>query len=401
MGALAKSLQRGKPRVGMFYYSDPDTFPPVTNPAQVLARAGYQVDIIAYYRGNHWSTDYGSGIRIIRLNQPGMDFPLSIAGKVKGLWDFVRRSARIARTEEYDVLYGHDMHGFLAAHYVGQLLKRPVIYHCHDLAQLDGVGKLDRWVKRYERCHNKEAVVTILPEARRGQLIKGQNGLLGDPIIVWNCPLRETKRSPRRRILPLAGGNGSGRKFVIRHGPLWYGGQGHCLEETIRSIPYWRNDTDFVLLGYVAEDYSRSLRSLAKQVGVEDRLHLVPPVRHGNVFDHIVGANLGHALYNHPSDINKKYQATASLKFFEYMRAGLPVIAPEEEGFTRLIDEFECGTCVDAADPDLIGNAIRELLSDESLQRRLGENAYRAHLEKCNYETQYRPVMEFLEHLYF
>jgi glycosyltransferase involved in cell wall biosynthesis len=79
------------------------------------------------------------------------------------------------------------------------------------------------------------------------------------------------------------------------------------------------------------------------------------------------------------------------------MRVGIPVLVPDDPGFRNLIDEFACGVCVDPTDPVAIGKAVNQLLSDESLRQKLGENAYRAHREKCNYETQYQPVLELLE----
>lgn len=403
-------------KIGMFYYSDPDIFPAVTNPARVLARAGYQVDIITYYRGKDWAVDYGPGIRLIRLNEPGMDFPRSTVGKLKGLYDFGYRSVEIAKNEHYDIAYGHDMHGFWAAHRVGRALRIPVIYHCHDLAQLDRTGRLDYWIKRWEMRYSKNAVLVVLPEARRARIMREQNRLTREPIIVWNCPLRgpRPKTDLFRQLLREQVGERA--KFVIRHGTL---GPGHCIEETIRSMSDWPEEVHFVLIGYGTDDnaqghkwpsvqyrgrsnsqYVHNLESLAEQIGYRSRLHLLPSVSYEDIFDCIAGAHLGHAIYQPTDDINGQYLSTASLKFFEYMRAGLPIIASNEEGFKRLIDEFDCGVCADPNNPESIGKAVHELFSDESLRQKLGENAYRAHIEKCNYETQYQPVLKLLEQLF-
>lgn len=388
-------------RIGMFYYSDPDLTPLVTNPARMLAQAGYQVDVIAYYRcGNDGANEYGPGIRIIRLNQPGMDFPRGGVQKMKGLYDFVHRSMQMARRERYDLLYGHDMHGFLAAHRAGRALHIPVIYHCHDLGQLHGAGRLDRWIKRYEMRYSREAVAVILPEARRAAVMKKESGLQEEPFIVWNCPLKERKthtEDPSR--LPDHEEN-RWKRYVIRHGNLWNGGRGHCIEETIRSIPEWPEDAGFVLVGPIAHDYGQALRSLAQRLEVQDRLRLLPPMKYSDLFDVIGGASLGHALYRHPTDINKGYQSTASLKFFEYMRAGIPILAADEAGFKELIGEFQCGVCVDPTDSVAIGRAVRGLLLNEGLRLRLGENGYQAYQEKCHYEIQYRPVLDFLQRLF-
>ena len=420
----------------MFYYSDPDVFAPVTNPARALADAGHEVDIVAYYRGKEWEGDYGPGVRLIRLNRPGMHFPATAARKIQGLWEFVRRSVRIARSERYDLVYGHDVHGFLAAHRASRTLQVPVVYHCHDLTELGRLGRLDRLVKLYEMRYGREAAATILPEARRARAMAKQNRLAREPVVVWNCPPRGPR--PRTDLLrEFLGRNVDERtKFVVRHGSS---GPSHCLEETIHSMPHWPPDVHFVLIGCTLDgpppsngnggtegtgradgasadglagvsrfvryagfsnpEYIRRLERLAERLGCRHRLHLLPPVRHEDVFDWIAAAHVGHALYQPTDDVNRRYQSTASLKLFEYMRAGLPVLAAEEEGFARIVEQFDCGVCVRWDDPQALAAAIWRLVSNEPLRSRLGENAYRAHVEKCNYAVQYRPVLALLERL--
>jgi glycosyltransferase involved in cell wall biosynthesis len=81
------------------------------------------------------------------------------------------------------------------------------------------------------------------------------------------------------------------------------------------------------------------------------------------------------------------------------MRAGLPIVAPNECGFSALIEEFDCGVCVDYDDPRSIGKAVYGLLTDEARRKRLADNAYQAHAEPCNYESQYQPMLELMARL--
>lgn len=388
------------PKVGMFTYSDPDLHPLVTNPARVLAQTGFEVDVIGYYRcGNTWDLDHGTGIRMIRLNQPGGDFPRGLLQRVNELTDFVLQSVSLAKKERYNLAYGHDVHGFVAAHRVAQALRVPLVYHCHDLVQLEGLGWLDRWVKRYEMRYSKEASAVILPESRRAGVMRQQNELKREPFIVWNCPLKGPRPCYDGIQALFPGEDGYGRRYVVRHGPIWGEGLGYCLEETIQSVPFWPERAHLVLLGFISLGYADRLRNLARQLQVADRLHLVPQVRHNAIFDILSGAHLGLVLYHHPGDINKRFQSTASLKFFDYLRLGIPTLVPDEPGFKELVDKFECGLCVDPTDPMAIGKAVSGLLSNESFHQRLAENAYRAYVERCHYEMQYEPVLQFLKQL--
>jgi glycosyltransferase involved in cell wall biosynthesis len=77
------------------------------------------------------------------------------------------------------------------------------------------------------------------------------------------------------------------------------------------------------------------------------------------------------------------------LKIFEYMAAGLPVVAPAVARIPQLVEHAREGLLYDAADPDALARTL-ERLTDPSLRSRLGaaareravrEYSWRAHCE--------------------
>jgi glycosyltransferase involved in cell wall biosynthesis len=68
----------------------------------------------------------------------------------------------------------------------------------------------------------------------------------------------------------------------------------------------------------------------------------------------------------------RAYRESLPVKMFEYMAAGIPVIASDFEPWRRLINEFNCGICVDPTDPVAVANAIRELADDKGRARDMG-----------------------------
>ncbi len=65
-------------------------------------------------------------------------------------------------------------------------------------------------------------------------------------------------------------------------------------------------------------------------------------------------------------------------KMFEYMSAGIPVIASDFPLWREIIVGSDCGLCVDPGDPAAIRKAIDTLVSDRALAERLGRNGKRA-----------------------
>ena len=75
-------------------------------------------------------------------------------------------------------------------------------------------------------------------------------------------------------------------------------------------------------------------------------------------------------------------------KLFEYMSAGLPIIASNFALWKPLIEGNDCGVCVDPNNPSEIGKAIKNLLSDDARLQRMGENGKKAVVEKYNWDNE-------------
>jgi hypothetical protein len=75
-------------------------------------------------------------------------------------------------------------------------------------------------------------------------------------------------------------------------------------------------------------------------------------------------------------------------KMFEYMSAGLPVIASNFPLWKKIIEGNECGICVDPMNPEAIREAIQWLIEHPDEAKRMGENGRRAVEEKYNWESQ-------------
>jgi glycosyltransferase involved in cell wall biosynthesis len=93
------------------------------------------------------------------------------------------------------------------------------------------------------------------------------------------------------------------------------------------------------------------------------------------------------------------YLDALPVKMFEYMAAGLPVIASRFPLWQEIVEGNGCGVCVDPLDPGAIAAAIDRLCRDPQLARRMGDNGRRAVRERYNWATQAAALAAFHERL--
>jgi glycosyltransferase involved in cell wall biosynthesis len=86
-------------------------------------------------------------------------------------------------------------------------------------------------------------------------------------------------------------------------------------------------------------------------------------------------------------------------KMFEYMSAGVPVIASHFPLWREIVEGNECGLCVDPQDPVAIAGAVNRLVEDTVLAQRMGENGRRAVMERYNWAAEEKKLLAFYERL--
>lgn len=88
------------------------------------------------------------------------------------------------------------------------------------------------------------------------------------------------------------------------------------------------------------------------------------------------------------------YLDSLPVKMFEYMSAGLPVIASNFPLWREIVEGNACGVCVDPMSPHEIAAAIDYLVENPDIARTMGENGRRAVLERYNWTAEERKLLE-------
>jgi len=93
----------------------------------------------------------------------------------------------------------------------------------------------------------------------------------------------------------------------------------------------------------------------------------------------------------HPTD---SYLEAIPVKMFEYMAAGIPIIASDFLFYKELLEGYDCAVFVDPLEPHEIGEACKKLLADDDKAKKMGDIGRQAVIEKFNWSHEEKKLYD-------
>lgn len=93
------------------------------------------------------------------------------------------------------------------------------------------------------------------------------------------------------------------------------------------------------------------------------------------------------------------YIESLPIKMFEYMSAGIPVIASDFPLWRDIVEGNGCGICVDPLDPAKIAKAIDDLVGNPRKAQQMGRRGQQAVLERYNWAIEDRKLQAYYQRL--
>ena len=342
----------------------------VEKEARTLAGAGHAVTVVAEAAPGLPLREERDGYGIVRVPRP--------ATRIIGLRYLAHRrgvlQALLATAP--DVLHAHDADALEPVGVAARRLGVPYVYDSHELflkQKRRGRGRvywagflaLYWWV---ERRHVRGAAGRLTVSRPIADYLGRRYGRRFE--LVPNYP--EVQARPTRReirSLPGAERIGAEAPIVLRLGGLT---PGRGVEQLVDAMALVEGAHLVLLgLGSIAPD----LLKRAADVGVADRVHVLAPVPESQVIDYAASAQVGVSPAI-PSSLNDAYSLPN--KLFQYMAAGIPLIASDFPHLREIVREPGAGLLVDMRDPRAIAEAIASVLHDPAAASEMGANGRRA-----------------------
>lgn len=87
------------------------------------------------------------------------------------------------------------------------------------------------------------------------------------------------------------------------------------------------------------------------------------------------------------------------IKLFEFMAAGLPMVASNFPLWRKIVEDNNCGICVDPTNKNAVRAACVDLLSNPEKGQQLGRNGRKAVLEKYNWANEEKTLLALYDSL--
>lgn len=353
----------------------------VEREARTLADAGYPVTIIADGAPGLPTDEQRDGATVRRVARRGPNLPL-----LRFVAHHWRLMAALRRTRP-EILHAHDADALQSVGPVASRLGIPFVYDSHELwlgrtargrsRLYDFLNRL--WYRWVEGRYVPRASLVVVASPGLGPELERRYGVSG-VASVPNYPAEATEVAPRdlRGLLP------AGAIPVEVPLVLYLGGvmPHRGLEELIAAVAELP-EAHLVCLG-AGGGSTEAIDAEIRRMNLGGRAHLVPPVPSEEVVPYAASATIGVSIIQ-PASLS--YRLALPNKLFQYMAAGIPVVASDFPDVRQVVEGSGAGIVVDPADPDAVAAAIRCLIEDPELARSMGAAGRRAVSERFNWQT--------------
>lgn len=163
------------------------------------------------------------------------------------------------------------------------------------------------------------------------------------------------------------------------------------VEELIEAMPYV--DEHIMLLIVGSGDVIGFLKKRAKELQLGDQVRFIPKVPLEQLMAYTAVADFGLTV---DKDTNINYRFSLPNKLFDYIRAGLPVIASRLTEIEKVITRYDIGTFIENHDPQHIAEVINNTAADQKQVEEWKSNLRQAKQELTweNEEKTLRRVYE-------
>lgn len=288
-------------------------------------------------------------------------------------------------THRADILLSNDLDTLLPNYITAKLFKRKLIYDSHEY--YTGVPELME--RPFVRGIWEKIEGYILPKLKSFYTVNESIAALYrkqyqcSVQVVRNIPLY-TEVAPAKE-LPIT--IPTGKKVVLYQGAGINIDRG--LEETIEAFQY----IDIAILLVIGGgDVIEDLKNQVKTKGLDSKVFFIAKLPFEQLKAYTQLAQLGLTL---DKNTNINYRFSLPNKIFDYIHAGLPILASRLVEIERIVENKKVGDFIENHSPNHIAERITFMLSDENQWQQWHRNCLSA-AKELNWQNEEKIVLRII-----
>jgi glycosyltransferase involved in cell wall biosynthesis len=262
-----------------------------------------------------------------------------------------------------DIFVANDLDTLLPNYIVSKLKGKKLFYDSHEY--FTGVPELENNTAKRKAWQKLEKI--LLPKLKNMYTVNGSvaakyKEVYGvDMKVVRNLPVYEPILPPEEMVFP------EGKKILLLQGAGINIQRG--AEELVESMRYLPDEFLLYLIG--SGDCWDKLKQLTSDLKLEEKVKFIEKIPFQELKKYTAQAHLGFSL-DKPLSLN--YQLSLPNKIFDYIHAGVPVLASDIFEVRKIIETWNLGSIIMEVSPQSIANAVKDIFSNDLRYQQWKEN---------------------------
>ena len=359
--------------------------------ARSLARAGFDVVHLCPGTGGREESSSGVRTRTYRRRQ----------GKLARLLA-LPRLFRLARRANADAYHCNEPDSWVVGVLLRLLLGKVVVFDCHEHYP----GQVVHWL--WPSCRRAGAWLTRVTMQFLGlfthRIVLAKYSVARDlswsqkrHVVVLNTTPLEALRRQRAQAGSQVDRKAEAFTFVHIGVIRRERGSQELLAAMRLLAERGRRDYRVLIIGEFRDGSEQEFFAKADELGVHDQIEFHRWMEFDDAFRMVCQSHAGLILFQR-TRANNVFGMPH--KMFDYMLAGLPVIAPDfATDIVSVLEESQAGLLIDTADAQKLADTMMALMDDRDLAAEIGRCGQRAVHDRYNWEQEARKLVAMYRQL--
>lgn len=303
---------------------------------------------------------------------------------------------------EFDVLHVHDFPLLRAGCNAAKRNRAPVVYDSHEFYPVQSCFTPDQQ-KRFLELERKlvrscHSVITVNPYIAK---MMAKAHAIAEPLVLLNATPRlpfapfnepqavQTRLEARRKARTALSLPADAFIFVYQG---WISPERN-LESMIRAMKDVPQPAVLVIVGY--GDHVAVLRQIANDLGLGDRVIFYGRVESEDLPSLTAVSDVGVIPY---LAVDEMHRYCSPNKLFEFVSAGIPIIASDLPYLRDVIGGYDIGWLCDTGTPETLAQTMREAISEKQVFGRFESNMTRAQ-DDLNWDVEEKKLFQLYDRL--